>query len=140
MPVLHAADSNQLTEIGHRCQGGSGSRNGDRSECGRRTESQTEMKREREEAVLRHSPALIGRDLSSYVQCDDGDLPNQTYNKLNSFVSRQHWHPEFKQYDEARHRYVPKGYREPWQRKYGLGRRYSKNAPKVTVPLQDKVI
>ena len=64
----------------------------------------------------------------------------QTYNTLNSFVSRQHWHPEFKQYDEARHRYVPKGYREPWQRKYGLGRRYSKNAPKVTVPLQDKVI
>ena len=63
----------------------------------------------------------------------------QTYNTLNSFVARQHWHPEFKQYDEARHRYVPKGYREPWQRKYGLGRRYSKNAPKVTVPLQDKV-
>ena len=54
-------------------------------------------------------------------------------------VFRQHWHPEFKQYDETRHRYVPKGYREPWQRKYGLGRRYSKNAPKVTVPLQDKV-
>jgi len=54
-------------------------------------------------------------------------------------AGRQHWHPEFKQYDEARHRYVPKGYREPWQRKYGLGRRYSKNAPKVTVPLQDKV-
>ena len=52
---------------------------------------------------------------------------------------RQHWHPEFKQYDEERHRYVPKGYREPWQRKWGLGRRYSKNAPKVTVPLQDKV-
>lgn len=94
----------------------------------------------REEAVLRHSPALIGRDLSSYVQCDDSDVPTQTYNILNSFVSRQHWHPEFKQYDEARHRYVPKGYREPWQRKYGLGRRYSKNAPKVTVPLQDKVI
>merc|ERR1712032_1252509 len=44
-----------------------------------------------------------------------------------------------KQYDEERHRYVPKAYREPWQRKYGLGRRYSKNAPKVTVPLQDKV-
>jgi len=54
-------------------------------------------------------------------------------------AGRQHWHPEFKQYDETRHRYVPKGYREPWQRKYGLGRRYSKNAPKVTVPLQDKV-
>jgi len=52
---------------------------------------------------------------------------------------RQHWHPEFKQYDEERHRYVPKAYREPWQRKYGMGRRYSKNAPKVTVPLQDKV-
>lgn len=34
---------------------------------------------------------------------------------------------------------MPKGYREPWQRKWGLGRRYSKNAPKVTVPLQDKV-
>ena len=103
-------------------------------------EPDRDEKREKEEAVLRHSPALIGRDLSSYVQCDDGDVPTQTYNILNSFVSRQHWHPEFKQYDEARHRYVPKGYREPWQRKYGLGRRYSKNAPKVTVPLQDKVI
>ena len=52
---------------------------------------------------------------------------------------RQHWHPEFKQYDEERHRYVPKCYREPWQRKWGLGRRYSENAPKVTVPLQEKV-
>ena len=29
--------------------------------------------------------------------------------------------------------------REPWQRKKGLGRRDSKFAPKVTVPLQDKV-
>jgi len=52
---------------------------------------------------------------------------------------KQHWHPEFKQYDEERHRYVPKCYREPWQRKWGLGRRYSENAPKVTVPLQEKV-
>ena len=46
-------------------------------------EPDRDEKREREEggeAVLRHSPALIGRDLSSYVQCDDGDVPTQTYN------------------------------------------------------------
>ena len=44
-------------------------------------EPDRDEKRERGgEAVLRHSPALIGRDLSSYVQCDDGDVPTQTYN------------------------------------------------------------
>jgi len=52
---------------------------------------------------------------------------------------KQHWHPEFKQYDEEINRYIPKWYREPWQRKKGLGRRDSKYAPKVSVPLQDKV-
>ena len=52
-------------------------------------EPDRDEKREREEgeeAVLRHSPALIGRDLSSYVQCDDGDVPTQTYNTFTRQV------------------------------------------------------
>merc|ERR1712059_82789 len=52
---------------------------------------------------------------------------------------KQHWHPEFKQWDEEKSRYIPKWFREPWMRKKGLHRRDHKYAPKVTVPLQDKV-
>ena len=46
------------------------------------------MKREREEgeeAVLRHSPALIGRDLSSYVQSDDGNVPTPNLQHIKLF-------------------------------------------------------
>jgi len=55
-----------------------------------------------------------------------------------SHLGREHWHPEFKTLDEGQHRYIPKWYREPWQRKKGLGRRYSKFAPKMKIPLQDE--
>lgn len=55
-----------------------------------------------------------------------------------SHLGREHWHPEFKTLDEQQNRYIPKWYREPWQRKKGLGRRYSKHAPKLKIPLQDE--
>jgi len=57
-----------------------------------------------------------------------------------SHMGKEHWHPEFKSLDEQSHRYIPKGYREPWQRKKGLGRRYSKYAPKLQIPLPDEPV
>jgi len=52
---------------------------------------------------------------------------------------KQHWHPEFKQYDEERHRYIPRAFRQLKHNKKGFERRFTKNSPKVTVPLQDEV-
>ena len=51
-------------------------------------EPDRDEKREREEgeeAVLRHSPALIGRDLSSYVQSDDGNVPTPNLQHIKLF-------------------------------------------------------
>ena len=51
---------------------------------------------------------------------------------------REHWHPEFEQYEEKTLPYLPKAFRkEDFMKKKGLGRRYSKHLPKLTVPLED---
>merc|ERR1711874_350748 len=50
---------------------------------------------------------------------------------------QEHFHPEFKKYDEERQRYLPKGFREPWQRKRGMGRRYYRYLPKLKIPLEE---
>ena len=51
---------------------------------------------------------------------------------------RNHWHPEFESLDPPKGRYIPKAMRpEDFMRKKGLGRRYNKFAPKLTVPLED---
>lgn len=55
------------------------------------------------------------------------------------FKGKEHWHPEFVSTDPSFPKYIPKGYREPWQRKGELNRRYSKYAPKLQVPLKDKL-
>lgn len=54
-----------------------------------------------------------------------------------SHLGKEHFHPEFKQYDEVRHRYLPRAFRERWQTKPGLGRRYSRRLPKLQVPLKE---
>jgi len=53
-----------------------------------------------------------------------------------SHMGKEHWHPEFKSFDEPKHRYLPRAYRERWQTKPGLGRRYSRHLPKLKIPLQ----
>jgi len=56
-----------------------------------------------------------------------------------SHLGKEHWHPEFESYDAKNHRYIPKAMRpEDYMRKKGLGRRYNKWKPKLTVPLEDK--
>ena len=51
---------------------------------------------------------------------------------------RNHWHPEFETLDEPHGRYIPKAMRpEEYMRKKGLGRRYNRYAPKLTVPLEE---
>merc|ERR1711874_702461 len=54
-----------------------------------------------------------------------------------SHLGKEHFHPEFKKYDEERQRYLPKGFREPWQRKRGMGRRYYRYLPKLKIPLEE---
>jgi len=56
-----------------------------------------------------------------------------------SHLGKEHWHPEFMSLDENQHRYIPKALRpEDFMRKKGLGRRYSKWQPKLSIPLEDK--
>ena len=51
---------------------------------------------------------------------------------------REQWHPEFMEYKERRPPYVPKAFRkEDFMKKKGLGRRYSRYNPKLTVPLEE---
>jgi len=51
---------------------------------------------------------------------------------------REHWHPEFMEVKENNPPYVPKAMRkEDYMRKKGLGRRYNKYLPKLTVPLEE---
>lgn len=62
---------------------------------------------------------------------------------LNSstFPFSEHWHPEFMEYGEMTHPYQPKAYRsEDWMKKKGLGRRYSKYHPKLSIPLEDEAL
>jgi len=55
-----------------------------------------------------------------------------------SHLGRNHWHPEFESLDKPRGKYIPKAMRpEDFMRKKGLGRRYNKYAPNLTVPLED---
>jgi len=52
---------------------------------------------------------------------------------------REHWHPEFMQYEEKTFPYLPKAFRkEDYMKKKGLGRRYNKYLPKLTIPLEDQ--
>jgi len=52
---------------------------------------------------------------------------------------REHWHPEFEAYEEKNNPYLPKAYRaEDYMKKKGLGRRYNKHLPKLSIPLEDK--
>jgi len=52
---------------------------------------------------------------------------------------REHWHPEFEAYEEKNNPYLPKAYRaEDYMKKKGLGRRYNKYLPKLSIPLEDK--
>jgi len=52
---------------------------------------------------------------------------------------REHWHPEFEAYEEKNNPYLPKAFRkEDFMKKKGLGRRYSKHLPKLTIPLEEK--
>ena len=56
-----------------------------------------------------------------------------------SIIFREHWHPEFEAYEEKNNPYLPKAFRaEDFMKKKGLGRRYSKYLPKLTIPLEDK--
>jgi len=55
-----------------------------------------------------------------------------------SHLGKEHWHPEFKSLDEEQHRYIPRAFRERFQTQKGLGRRYSRKAPKLEVPLKEK--
>jgi len=56
-----------------------------------------------------------------------------------SHLGKEHWHPEFETYDEKNNRYIPKALRpEEFMRKKGLGRRYSKWLPKLSIPLEEK--
>lgn len=56
-----------------------------------------------------------------------------------SHLGKEHWHPEFMSLDDKRHRYIPKALRpEDYMRKKGLGRRYNKWKPKLTIPLEDR--
>jgi len=56
-----------------------------------------------------------------------------------SHLGKEHWHPEFESYDNKKNRYIPKALRpEDYMRKKGLGRRYNKFLPKLTVPLEEK--
>eukprot|EP00092_Neocalanus_flemingeri_P010485 GFUD01011296.1.p1 GENE.GFUD01011296.1~~GFUD01011296.1.p1 ORF type:complete len:107 (-),score=25.69 GFUD01011296.1:15-335(-) len=58
-----------------------------------------------------------------------------------SHLGKEHWHPEFETYDEKNHRYIPKAKRpEDFMRKKGLGRRYSKWQPKLSIPLEEKAV
>jgi len=51
---------------------------------------------------------------------------------------REVWHPEFTEYEEKSMPYLPKAYRkEDFMKKKGLGRRYNKHLPKLTVPLEE---
>merc|ERR1712241_400001 len=51
---------------------------------------------------------------------------------------REQWHPEFMEYKERRPPYVPKAFRkEDFMKKKGLGRRYSRYNPKLSVPLEE---
>ena len=53
--------------------------------------------------------------------------------------SREVWHPEFTEYEEKHMPYLPKAFRkEDYMKKKGLGRRYSKYLPKLSVPLEDQ--
>ena len=62
-----------------------------------------------------------------------------SYGKITFFLFREHWHPEFMSLDDKRHRYIPKALRpEDYMRKKGLGRRYNKWKPKMTIPLEDR--
>jgi len=55
-----------------------------------------------------------------------------------SHLGRNHWHPEFETLDEPHGKYIPKAMRpEEYMRKKGLGRRYNRYAPKLTVPLEE---
>jgi len=54
-----------------------------------------------------------------------------------SHLGKEHFHPEFKQYDEVKHRYLPRAFRERWETRPGLGRRYSRKLPKLRVPLEE---
>merc|ERR1712137_1077502 len=52
---------------------------------------------------------------------------------------REHWHPEFMEYEEKTLPYLPKAYRsKDYMKKKGLGRRYNKYLPKLTIPLEDE--
>ncbi|XP_023334071.1 39S ribosomal protein S30, mitochondrial [Eurytemora carolleeae] len=55
------------------------------------------------------------------------------------FLGKEHWHPEFVNTDEKRHKYIAKGMREPWTRKGELNRRYNKFQPKIAFPLKEKL-
>lgn len=67
-------------------------------------------------------------------------------NKLNILnlinpihLFREHWHPEFEAYEEKNNPYLPKAFRkEDFMKKKGLGRRYSKLLPKLTIPLEER--
>eukprot|EP00088_Acartia_fossae_P007972 TRINITY_DN1374_c0_g1_i7.p1 TRINITY_DN1374_c0_g1~~TRINITY_DN1374_c0_g1_i7.p1 ORF type:complete len:174 (+),score=48.04 TRINITY_DN1374_c0_g1_i7:40-522(+) len=54
-------------------------------------------------------------------------------------LGKEHWHPEFVNYDQKELKYIPKGMRPAWTRRRGLARRYNKFLPKIEVPLKDKV-
>ena len=59
--------------------------------------------------------------------------------KFFYFYFREHWHPEFMQYEEKTFPYLPKAFRkEDYMKKKGLGRRYNKYLPKLTIPLEDQ--
>ena len=66
-------------------------------------------------------------------QIEDHQLTNSI------LLPREHWHPEFEAYKEKVNPYLPKAFRkEDFMKKKGLGRRYSKHLPKLTIPLEDK--
>jgi len=56
-----------------------------------------------------------------------------------SHLGREHWHPEFESLDEKKNRYIPKALRpHDFMKKKGLGRRYGKHLPKLSIPLEEK--
>ena len=57
----------------------------------------------------------------------------------STFPFSEHWHPEFMEYEEKTHPYQAKAFRsEDWMKKKGLGRRYNKYLPKLSIPLEDE--